>query len=128
VKYLLDVNAVLAALLPAHAERARFVAWARRRRPADFAACALTELGFVRVAMAAYGYSLADARAMLRQHKRDGVRYLATLPRPADVLPDWVEAHSQTTDGYLCAVAASHDLKLATFDTGINDPSAELIA
>ena len=128
MKYLLDVNTVLAALLPAHADRARFVAWASRRRPADFATCALTELGFVRVAMAAYGYSIADARAMLRQHQRDGVGYLATLPRPAEVMPDWVHGHNQTTDGYLCAVAASHGLKLATFDTGISDPSAEQIA
>ena len=128
MKYLLDVNAVLAALLPAHTDRARFVAWAGRRRPADFATCALTELGFIRVATAAYGYSVADARAMLRQHQRDGVGYLATLPRPAGVMPGWVQTHSQTTDGYLCAVAASHGLKLATFDTEINDPSAELIA
>ena len=71
MKYLLDVNAVLAALLPAHADRTRFVAWARRHRPTDFVSCALTELGFVRVAVAAYGYSVADARAMLVRHKRD---------------------------------------------------------
>ncbi len=128
MKYLLDVNAVVAALLPAHADRARFVAWARRHRPADFATCALTELGFVRVAVAAYGYSVADARTMLRQHQRDGVGYLATLPRPAEVMPDWVQGHNQTTDGYLCAVAASHGLKLATFDSGIDDRSVEFIA
>jgi predicted nucleic acid-binding protein len=79
------------------------------------------------VAVAAYGYSVADARAMLRRHRRDGVGYLATLPRPADVIPDWVHSHSQSTDGYLCAVAAAHGLKLATFDTGIGDPSVELI-
>jgi uncharacterized protein len=128
VKYLLDVNAVLAALLPVHADRARFVAWARRHRPTDFASCALTELGFVRVAVAAYGYSVADARAMLVRHKRDGVGYLANLPRPAEVMPDWVHGHGQTTDGYLCAVAAAHGLKLATFDTGIDDEAAELIS
>jgi predicted nucleic acid-binding protein len=127
VKYLLDVNAMLAALLPAHADRTRFVAWAKRHRPADFATCALTELGFIRVAVAAYGYSVADARTMLRRHQRDGVGYLATLPSPAEVMPHWIQGHRQTTDGYLCAVAASHDLKLATFDTGIDDPSAELI-
>ena len=43
-------------------------------------------------------------------------------------MPAWVQGHRETTDGYLCAVAASHGLKLATFDTGINDRSAELIA
>lgn len=127
MKYLLDVNAMLAALLPAHADRARFVAWAGRRRPADFVTCALTELGFIRVAAVAYGYSVADARAMLRQHRRDGVGYLEALPRPAEVMPGWVQGHRQTTDGYLCAVAAAHGLKLATFDTDINDTSAELI-
>jgi predicted nucleic acid-binding protein len=50
-----------------------------------------------------------------------------TLPRPAESMPDWVHAHRQTTDGYLCAVAALHGLKLATFDTGIKDKAAELI-
>ena len=73
------------------------------------------------------GYSVADARAMLQQHRRDGVGYLAALPRPAEMLPAWVQSHRETTDGFLCAVAASHGLKLATFDTGINDASAELI-
>ena len=56
------------------------------------------------------------------------MKYPATLPRPAKVIPDWVQGHRQTTDGYLCAVAASHGLKLATFDTEIDDSSAELIA
>lgn len=127
MKYLLDVNAVVAALLPVHADRARFVTWARRHRPADLATCALTELGFIRVAMVAYGFSAGDARAMLRQLRRDGVGYLASLASPANLLPKWVEDHHQTTDGYLCAVAAAHGLKLATFDTGITDPAVERI-
>jgi predicted nucleic acid-binding protein len=127
VRFLLDVNAVLAALLPAHADRDRFVAWARRQRPADFALCAVTELGFIRVANVTCGYSVDDARVMLRQLRRDGVGYVGDMPSPSDVLPRWVEDHRQTTDGYLCAVASAHDLKLATFDTGITDVSVERI-
>ncbi|MEI6465699.1 MAG: PIN domain-containing protein [Verrucomicrobiota bacterium] len=128
MKFLLDVNVIVAALLPAHAERARFVGWAGRFRPADFANCALTELGFIRVAMVAYGYSITDARAMLRQLRRDGVGYLGNLPRPAEVIPSWVAGHRQTTAAYLCAVAAAHGLRLATFDTSIKDRAVELIA
>ena len=128
MKYLLDVNALVAALLPSHADRARFVVWASRLQPSDLATCALTELGFIRVAMAAYGYSAADARAMLRQLARDGVAFVDRLPAPAGLLPAWVEDHRQTTDGYLCAVAAAHGLKLATFDRGIRDRGVERIA
>lgn len=127
MKFLLDVNAAVAALLPVHADRDRFIAWARRHRPTDFALCALTELGFIRVANVAYGFSAADARAMLRQLRRDGVVYVANLRSPAEIMPEWVEEHRQTTDGYLCAVASAHGLKLATFDTGITDVSVERI-
>lgn len=48
--------------------------------------------------------------------------------RPAEGLPDWAQHHHQTTDAYLCAVAAAHGLKLATFDRGIRDRSVERIA
>lgn len=42
MKLLLAVNAAVAALLPVHADRDRFIAWARWHRPTDFALCALT--------------------------------------------------------------------------------------
>lgn len=55
------------------------------------------------------------------------VGYVANLHSPAEILPKRVEEHRQATVGYLCAVASAHGLKLATFDTGINDVSVERI-
>lgn len=48
MKLLLAVNAAVAALLPAHADRDRFIAWAQWYRLTDLALCALSELGFIR--------------------------------------------------------------------------------
>ena len=75
MKFLLDVNAAVAALLPAHADRDRFIAWAQWHRLTDLALCALSELGFIREANSANvldsrcaGSSLAGGRrrALLR--------------------------------------------------------------
>ena len=121
MKYLLDVNALVAALYPASPHHAPFVAWAARQRPADFATCALTELGFIRVASAALGFSVGDARKLLAAFRASGPGYLVTLPSPADHLPAWASRHSHTTDAYLCALAHAHALSLVTFDPGIKD-------
>jgi len=124
VKYLLDVNALVAALYPLSPHHAPFVAWAARQKPSDLATCALTELGFIRVASAALGFTVGDARKLLSAFRASGPGYLATLPSPAAALPTWASRHSHTTDAYLCELARQHGLQLVTFDLGIKDPSA----
>ncbi len=128
MKFLLDVNALVAALCPASPHHPTFNSWAARQSPADFATCAITELGFVRVASAALGFPVSDGRLLLQAFRRSGPRYLEKLPPPADLLPAWASRHAHTTDAYLCALARVHRLQLATFDTGIKDPAALLIS
>lgn len=128
MKFLLDVNALVAALCPASPHHSSFNLWAARQSPADFATCAITELGFIRVASAALGFPIADSRQLLQAFRRSGPRYLEKLPPPADLMPTWASRHSHTTDAYLCALARVHALNLATFDTGILDPAALQIA
>ncbi|OHE81317.1 MAG: hypothetical protein A3G75_08350 [Verrucomicrobia bacterium RIFCSPLOWO2_12_FULL_64_8] len=125
--YLLDVNALLAALWAPHQQHARFRAWARTL-PGELAVCPLAELGFLRVMNAVYGVPIADGRQQLRAFKAaPTIVFWTDAESPAAVLPTWVTKHGQTTDGYLCAVAKAHDAKLATFDKGIKDPAAFLI-
>lgn len=125
--HLLDVNALLAALWAPHQHHARFRTWAQTR-PGDFAACALTELGYIRVLNAVYGVTVTTAKQQLRSLKSSpSVIFWREAESPVDVLPTWVTKHNQTSDGYLCALAKRHGAKLATFDTGIKDPAAFLI-
>ena len=124
---LLDVNALLAALWAAHQHHARFRAWAQSE-PGELATCALTELGYLRVMHAVYGVPVVGAKQQLRTFKAaPKVIYWHAAESPVVVLPAWVIAHGQTTDGYLCALAKAHGAKLATFDTGIKDPAAFLV-
>ena len=77
---------------------------------------------------AVYGVPVADAKQQLRTFKAaPTVTYWREAESPVAVLPAWVVKHSQTTDGYLCALARAHGAKLATFDTGIKDSAAFLI-
>ncbi|MEO6245706.1 MAG: PIN domain-containing protein [Opitutaceae bacterium] len=127
MKFLLDVNALVAALCPASPHHAAFNGWAAKLRPADLATCAITELGFIRVGSAAYGFTIGDSRKLLQAFRASGPAYIGTLPSPADRLPTWAARHGHTTDAYLCMVAQEHGLRLATFDTSIRDPAVLLL-
>ncbi len=85
--------------------------------------CAHAELGFIRVSMQVFNYSLADAQKALTEMKKQAGGFVKAAPSP--VLPSWVVTPKQTTDAYLCQIASSEGLKLATFDRGI--PGATLI-
>lgn len=127
MNYLLDVNALVAALCPSSPHHAVFNAWAAKLKPTDLATCAITELGFIRVTSAAFGFTISDSRKLLQAFRASGPRYLGSLPSPADRLPAWAARHGHTTDAYLCAVAHEHGLQLATFDGGIRDPAVLLL-
>ncbi len=123
MRFLLDVNLLLALGLAEHERHARAAAWARSHRGGELLTCAITEIGFIRVACqaAAYGYTVADAKELLRRLRA------AESPRfgfvgdevAADGLPGWVRGAGQVTDGHLIALAAAHGAKLATLDAGI---------
>ncbi len=77
---------------------------------------------------AVYGVSVGDARQQLRTFKASpSVEFWREAETPVAVLPAWVTKHSQTSDGYLCALARERGAQLATFDAGIRDPNAFLI-
>ena len=117
MKYLLDVNVLMAWGHPSSAGHDRFHVWARQEGFAALATCAHVELGFLRVSMAAYGFPLDSAQAALGEIKRHVGGFVAAAPAPQ--LAAWAAKPAQTSDAYLVQLAAAAGLKLATFDTGI---------
>ena len=87
MKYLLDINALIAWEHANSSHHADFHAWAKRAGRANLWTCAHTELGFLRVSMQVFGYSLsqaADALALLKE-RAGGFVDVAPSPR----LPSW---------------------------------------
>jgi len=125
VKYLLDINALIAWEHANSSHHADFHAWAKRAGRANLWTCAHTELGFLRVSMQVFGYSLsqaADALALLKE-RAGGFVDVAPSPR----LPSWASTAVKTSDAYLTQVTRENGMRLATFDTGIKDAVAEQI-
>ena len=108
MRYLLDVNTLLALVILEHEFHARVASWVERLRASrvpELATCSITELGFVRVLGQAqqYGSSVAQARELLLKVKNsNGIRWIF-IPDDRDIshLPRWVRTPKQTTDGHL---------------------------
>jgi hypothetical protein len=125
VTYLLDVNSLVAWHHAASPHHSRFHAWAARIGRTHLQTCALAELGFLRVSMQVFGYTLGQASAELNRMKQEIGGFIEGAPSPK--LPDWAVTAARTSDGYLVQLAAAHGMKLATLDAGIKDPVVELI-
>ena len=121
---LLDVNVLLAMRYDDHVHSDRVDRWVSQldaefgRDRTTFATCPITELGFVRVGSgkAAYAESVDAARDDLEDLKSSMGMAFIPGDLPARHLPMWVRKSEQTTDGYLLALAKSHDGSLATLD------------
>jgi len=132
MKYLFDVNALVAFAFSDHTFHERLARWVSKRvSPAEdeFATCSITELGFVRILaqVPQYGTTLADGKQLLRRIKTEGAHNFSFLVDDQDTsrLPGWVHRPNQLTDGHLVQLAAAKDAVLATLDRGI--PGAFLI-
>jgi predicted nucleic acid-binding protein len=132
VRYLLDVNALVALGFLEHEFHKRVAQWVRSLANGtryELLTCAITELGFVRVLAQAphYGLTVAQSRALLVRLKRQGAVPFEFIADDHDIsrLPHWVKSGRQTTDGHLAELAQAHDSALATPDERI--PSAFVI-
>jgi predicted nucleic acid-binding protein len=127
MRYLLDVNSLVALGFVEHAFHDRTAAWVRsmasKGKP-DLATCAITELGFVRVLAQApqYGFTVAQARSLLLRLKAGRDLKLGFIGDDHDVshLPAWVKTARQTTDGHLAELARANGAVLATLDERIS--------
>lgn len=128
MRYLLDVNLLVAWGWADHADHDRVAGWireAKRIRSAKLFTSPIPELGFVRVSIqrtggrvspAEAGRTLTDMLASLGPHH-------GFLPgnQPATDRPEWCRGAGQTADARLAALAAKHQAKLAKLDRAIPD-------
>jgi predicted nucleic acid-binding protein len=129
MRYLLDVNALVALGIFHHKFHDRVNAWITSQEDVIWLTCSITELGFARVIAQApdYGFTVQQARTLMLGLKGESKLQLTFLPDGNDIslLPAWVKTPKQTTDGHLVQLASANGAVLATLDAGI--PGAFLI-
>ncbi|HUL17501.1 MAG TPA: PIN domain-containing protein [Terriglobales bacterium] len=126
MRYLLDVNTLLALVVWEHEFHARVASWVERLRASgipELATCSITELGFVRVLGQAQQYrsSIAQACELLLKVKNSNAVRWSFIPDDRDIshLPRWVRTPKQTTDGHLAELAKANEAVLASLDRRI---------
>jgi len=122
MKYLLDVNVLLAAIWKHHRQHARAFAWLAGK---EVTLCPLAELGFLRISSHKKVINAPMAQVRDALEKFSAERKVSLIPDDLRALECSPKTSNQITDSYLSALAAKHGLKLATFDQGI--ASAEVI-
>jgi uncharacterized protein len=128
VRFLLDVNVLLALAFPLHTSHQAAHSWFRREPDRLWATCPLTQAGFLRVASRALGGARDAVQQALAGLERDcqspGHEYW-----PVDVdLRDLSDSQrsrligpNQVADMQLLLLAHRHRGQLATFDAGIRN-------
>jgi predicted nucleic acid-binding protein len=132
MKYLLDVNALVALGFLQHEFHERAAGWVNAllsKGLPELATCSITELGFVRVLAQApqYGFSISRARSLLIRLRRAEALKFTFISDDHDLshIPSWVKSSKQITDGHLAQLAKAKGAVLATLDERI--PGAFLI-
>ena len=120
MRYLLDVNALIAFGISQHQFHQRVVDWIKSQRGSTFLTTSVTEIGFVRVvaSVAIYDLNVLQAKSLLLGMKANATQPLAFLPDGNDIslIPQWVGAPAQVTDGHLVRLAMDNDAVFATLD------------
>ena len=124
MRYLLDVNALVAFGHTEHQFHARIVGWAAKtvyENIPEFVTSPITELGFVRIMSQAYGATIVEAQSLLRGLiEFEGLDFKFIEDNlDASRLPAWVTGAKQTTDGHLLELAKANVCVLATLDARI---------
>lgn len=128
MRYLLDVNVLVAWGWSDHSEHDRVVRWIgkAKRQHHMLLTSAIPELGFVRVSGQRTGGRVtpAEAGAVLADMLHSLGKAHLFIPDDFQSMewPDWCTNAARTTDAHLVQLAKSHAAELATLDLGI--PSA----
>lgn len=132
MRYLLDVNALVALGFLEHEFHDRVAHWVLRLGNGtrnEILTCPITKLGFVRVLAQApqYGLTVAQSKTLLVRLKKQRTVPFLFIADDHDIshLPAWAKTGRQTTDGHLAELARAHSSVLATLGQRI--PSAFVI-
>jgi predicted nucleic acid-binding protein len=124
MKYLLDVNVLLAGIWSVHPKHLTTFTWLTGKK---LVLCPLSGLGFLRISSnpKAFNYAMPEARKGLEDFCSErGIEWISDDLAPLDSKSKISE---EVTDTYLADLAAKHGFKLGTHDGGIKHPAAELI-
>ena len=124
MKYLLDVNVLLAAIWSNHSLHSETFAWLNGK---SIVLCPLAELGFLRISTnrKVIGAPMADARNLLEKFAAERKAERITDDLPA--LDSKAGVSEEVTDHYLADLSAKHGLKFATLDARLQHAAAERI-
>jgi toxin-antitoxin system PIN domain toxin len=133
---LLDLNILTALLWPAHEHHEAAHRWFSVRLNAQWATCALTQLGFVRLVchpgFSRDALSVAEALALLAANLAHPAHEFWTeslhIPSALKGMEPGLHGHRQLTDAYLLALASRRKGLLATFDRGLRTLAGETLA
>ena len=126
MKYLLDVNVLVAWGWADHADHdrvARWIAKVMRKGGVVLLTSAVPQLGFVRVSVQRTGGQVtpeAAGRVLAGMLHSLGAGH-EFLPDDREALqwPEWCQSAARTTDAHLIALAQARGAELATLDRGI---------
>jgi hypothetical protein len=128
VRFLLDVNVLIALAFPQHVAHGPAHSWFRRERDRLWATCPLTQAGFLRAASRALGGSRDAVRKALGGLERDCQSpHHEYWPVDTDLrdLNDSMRSRlagpSQIAGLQLLLLAHRHRATLATFDRGVRE-------
>ncbi len=126
MKYLLDVNILVAWGWSDHVEHERTVTWiaaTKKKQGTLLLTSSIPQLGFVRVSVQRTGgrVTVKEASGTLAGMIASLGKCNSFLPddRPVFDFPAWCQLASRTTDAHLLQLAQAHGAKLATLDAGI---------
>jgi uncharacterized protein len=124
MRYLLDVNVLIALVDPAHVQHEHVHEWFGRVGHKAFATCPITENGLLRIVghpkyPNSPGPPSAVASSLCAIRSLDGHQFWPdsiSLVEGDMVDPALLSSHGRVTDSYLVALARSNKGKLATLD------------
>lgn len=128
MSWLLDANALIALGWPAHEHHDAVREWFRRHARQGWATCALTQAAFVRIvsqpAFSGRAISIAEVSELLLRNTAHPQHRLLELDfgfeQVAGCCSGGLLGHRQITDAWLLTLAARHQCRLVTFDTGVS--------
>ncbi len=124
MRYLLDVNALIALAHTGHVFHAKARDWylSVAATARGFHTCSITEIGFVRVSVVTgLQPDIAMAKQALDALKSSSKIRFELIPDDVGVahLPAFVKKPHAITDGHLLELARKNSMQLVTFDEGI---------
>ena len=124
MKYLVDVNLLIAAIWSTHTNHQKADTWTQGK---ELATCPISELGFLRISTHPKGLNcdMAGARRLLEDFlSKHSVEF---VPSDLPALKSRAVSSDKVTDMYLAELASARGMKLATLDTGIRHTAIETI-